>query len=235
MIVSDRSPSFIQWNAPVEPNDLGSGLRHGRQKRRAVGTEIDDGNFGFLLQALNELRGGHQYVAAIILDTQTAYPAVEDLQGVSPRAYLLGRVLCQHIDQFGDQFVPHLGRVVHQLLNFQVVPRSATLDHVAGESERCTAKADDRQLRPKMFGHECYGIRHVAQLPRPVGTKRGYVFRCADRLLNNRTFAGCKVKGQAHYLERQEQISKDDGRVNVEELRGSNGNFGSDLRFFADL
>src|SRR5580700_343216 len=84
MIVSDRSPSFIQRNAPVEPNDLGSGLRHGRQKRRAVGTEIDDGNFGFLLQALNELGGGHQYVAAIILDTQTAYPAVEDLQGVSP-------------------------------------------------------------------------------------------------------------------------------------------------------
>ena len=228
-------PAFVERNAPVEADDLGSGLRHRRQQRGAVGAEVDDGNVGFFLQALDELRGRHQRVAAIVFHAQAAHPAVEDLQHVGAGAHLLGGVLGQHVDQLADQLVPDFGRVVHQLLHFEVVPRAAALDHVAGQRERRAAEADHRQLGAEMLRHQRDGVGHVAQFGRAIGAQHAHVFGGAHRLLDDRPFAGREVKGQAHDFQRQQQVGKDDGGVDLQVLRGGDGDFGCELGLLADL
>ena len=52
----------------------------------------------------------------------------------------------------------------------------------------------------------------------------------AQRLLDHRTFSGLEVERQAHDFERQQQIGKDDGRIDVQRFGGRDGDFGCELR-----
>ena len=193
------------------------------------------GTLRFFLQALDELRGRHQRVAAIVLHAQAADPAVEDLQHVGAGAHLLGGVFRQHVHQLADQLVPNFGRVVHQLLHFQVVTRPAALDHVAGQRERRAAEADDRQLGAEMLHHQGDRVGDIAKFGGAIGAQHLHVFGGAHRLLDHRPFAGGEMEGQAHDFERQQQVGEDDGGVNLEELGGGDGHFGREFGLLADF
>ena len=49
--VIETLPAFVERDAPVETDDVGSGFFHRGQKRGAVGAEINDGRAGFLQTA----------------------------------------------------------------------------------------------------------------------------------------------------------------------------------------
>ena len=66
-----------------------------------------------------------------------------------------------------------------------------------------------------MLNHFADGFRHIAELRRRCVRRNFNIFSVAQRLFNDRPFAGLKTKGHAHDFERQEQVSEDDGRVHV--------------------
>src|SRR5271157_236031 len=45
---AEALPSGVERNAPVEANDVGAGFLHRGEKRRAVGSEVDDRRAGLL-------------------------------------------------------------------------------------------------------------------------------------------------------------------------------------------
>src|ERR1039457_725559 len=83
---TEAPPSGVERNTPVEADYLRASLLHRRQKRGAVSAEIDDWHASFL-QAFYEVRRMRQNVTPIIFDAQAAYPAIENLDGVSAGAH----------------------------------------------------------------------------------------------------------------------------------------------------
>ena len=57
----------------------------------------------------------------------------------------------------------------------------------------------------------------------------------ADRFFDDWAFSGGKMEWQAHDFERQQQVSKNDGGINVQNFRGCDGHFGGEARLLADL
>ena len=53
--------------------------------------------------------------------------------------------------------------------------------------------------------------------------------------MHHRAFAGLELERQAHGLERQQQVGKDDGRVHAQLFRGGDGDFGGELGLLADF
>ena len=62
-----------------------------------------------------------------------------------------------------------------------------------------------------------------------------HVFGGAEGLLDHRPFSGGEMEGQAHDLQRQQQVGEDDGGVNLQELGGGDGHFGGEFRLLADF
>ena len=86
-----------------------------------------------------------------------------------------------------------------------------------------------------MFRDQSYGFGNIAQLGGAVGAQVRDVFLAAHRLLDHRTLAGGKMKGQAHHFERQQQIGKNNGGIDAEKFGGRDGDFGGDRRLLADF
>ena len=68
-----------------------------------------------------------------------------------------------------------------------------------------------------------------------VGAELGYVFVAADRPFDDGAFASREMKGQAHDLERKQQIGENYGGVDAEKLSRGEGDFSGEFRFLADF
>ena len=200
-LVIEASPAFVERDAPVEADDVRSGLFHRGQERGAVGAEINDGRAGFL-QLLHHGGDVGQDVAAIVFHAEASDPAVENLDYVGAGAHLLGGILGGHRDQLAHQCVPVGGRVVHHFLGVDVVARASAFDHVAGEGEGRAAESDDRDAVGEMLRDQRDRFGDVAEIGGAVGAQVGDVFFAAHGLLDDGTFSGGEVKGQAHDFER---------------------------------
>ena len=119
-----------------------------------------------------------------------------------------------------EQLVPHLRLAVHHLFYFDVVARTAALDHVAGEGKRSAAEADHRQLVSPVLDAQANRLGNILQLRRAIGGEHLDVVGGAERLFDDRTFGGRKVEGQAHHLQRQQQVGKDDSGIHPQNLGG---------------
>ena len=53
--------------------------------------------------------------------------------------------------------------------------------------------------------------------------------------MDDRTLAGHELKGQPHAFEWQKQVSEDDRCINIELLRGGDGDLGGELGLLADF
>ena len=116
-----------------------------------------------------------------------------------------------------------------------VVARSAALDHVAGQRVRRAAEADDAEAIAEVRGDFLDGAGDVGQVVGAVGAQGAHIVRGAHGVMDDRPFAGLELEGQAHGLERQQQVGKDDGRVDAELFSGGDGNFGGESGLLANL
>ena len=86
-----------------------------------------------------------------------------------------------------------------------------------------------------MRGHFFDCPRHVSQIAGAVGAQRAHILGGAHRMMHHRPLAGLKLEVQAHRLQRQQQVGKDDGRVHAQLFRGGDGHLGGQLRLLADF
>src|SRR5580693_520852 len=96
--VLEIAPGLVEWDPPVEADDLGSGLTHRGKQCRGVGAKINYRGSG-LLQTLDQVRQVGQDVAAIVFDAEAADPTVENLDDVGAGVHLGGGVLGGDIHQ----------------------------------------------------------------------------------------------------------------------------------------
>ncbi len=116
-----------------------------------------------------------------------------------------------------------------------VVARAAAFDHVAGQGEGRTAKADDAEAVAEVRGNFLDGAGDVAKFVGAIGAQGCHVVGGAHGMMHDRAFAGLEFEGQAHGLERQQQVGKDDGRVDAELLGGGDGDLGREVGLLADF
>jgi hypothetical protein len=86
-----------------------------------------------------------------------------------------------------------------------------------------------------MFRDQGDRFGDITKLSGLVAAELGYIFLGADRLLDDRTFSGGEMEGQAHHFEGEEKISEDDGGVDSEKFGSGDSNFGREFGLFADL
>jgi hypothetical protein len=238
--VTDGAPALIEWDAPVEAEDVGPGLGHGGKHGGCVDAKVDDGDAeGF--DALHELGGGGEAVLAVVGDGERADPGVEDLDAVGAGFYLLLRVGDEDRIELLHQQRPCAVVCVHHLLGFDVVARAAALDHVAGEGEGCAAEADDAkavairagcgEVRGDLFDR----LRNVEEVLDTIGAEGLDVLERANGSVDLWTFAGYELEVETHGGEGEEEVGEDDGGVDVEALGGCDGDFCGDVGCAADV
>src|SRR5581483_6336777 len=231
---AETAPALVERNTPVKSDDFCASLLHGRQQGSALGTKINDRSAG-ATKILHQFGSSRQDITAIVFYAETSDPAIENLDDVRASGDLLGSVFGSDRHQLAHEFVPDLRGRVHHLFCVNVVARAAALDHVAGESKRCAAKTNDRQARSEMLANLAHGYGDVAEIGGAVGMQAGNILFLPNWLLDHGPFASRKMKGQAHDVERQQQVGKDDGGVDAENLGGRDRDLGSNFRFFADF
>ena len=174
-------------------------------------------------------------VIAIIRQRERTHPAIEDLYDIRSSLHLLAAVFREHDHDFIQQTAPSQRISIHQLLCLDVIPRSAALNHVAGQCVRRAAEADDSQPVAEMPSHFLNCGSHILKLTGAIGTQRAHIFGCPDRFVNHRSLTGLKFKVQTHRLQRQKQIGKDNCRIYAELFGCGNCHLGGQLRLFANL
>ena len=179
--------------------------------------------------------GRGQHEVAIVGDAQRACPAIEDLDDVGAGGDLLRGVFAEDGDELVEQHPPRGGLAIHQRLGVDVVARASALDHVAGEGERCSAKADDAEAVFEVGDDALDGLGDVAEFGGAVGAQALNIGERANRMMNDRAFAGLKLKGQSHAFEGQQQVGEDDRGVDIELLGGGDGDLGGELGLLADF
>ena len=113
-------PAPIERCAPVEANHVAAGVFHQRQKSRRVRAEVNHRNAGRAHFAQNQLRV-RQNVFAVIVRTERAHPAIEELNRLRPGVYLRDEVVGDEAGEFGNQRVPRLRVAILQAFGFDVV------------------------------------------------------------------------------------------------------------------
>ncbi len=103
--VVETAPCRVERNAPVEAEDVGSGLAHRGEQAGGVDSEVNYGHTHCLHFADEGLRGGQDEVA-VVLDAQRARPAVKDLDGVGSGLDLLGGEITQDKGELVEQHAP---------------------------------------------------------------------------------------------------------------------------------
>src|ERR1700686_3002793 len=100
----------------------------------------------------------------------------------------------------------------------EIVAGGAALAHFAGGREGRSAETDDGELAGEMFPDQGDRFGDITKFRGSVGAELGYIFLGADGLLDDRTFPGGKMEGQAHHFEGEEKISEDDCGVDSEKF-----------------
>ena len=86
-----------------------------------------------------------------------------------------------------------------------------------------------------MGGNLANGLRDIAQLGGAIGAQPVDVRGRANRGMDHRTLGRLEGEIQAHALERQKKVGKDDGRVDVQLLGGGDRDLGGELGVLADF
>ena len=87
----------------------------------------------------------------------------------------------------------------------------------------------------EMLCDQAHRLGNIAQFGGAVGAQVRDVFLAAHRLLDHRSFAGGKMKRQAHHFERQQEVGEDDGGVDAEDFGSGDGDLGGQRGLLADF
>ena len=233
-VMADGAPAFVERLPPVEADHVGASGSHRAEQPSGLDAEVDD-RHAEVLHGADEAFRGYESVVVVVGQRERTNPAVEDLDDVGAGLDLETAVFDQDCDQLVQKHAPCDRLAIHQFLGLDVVARSAAFDHVAGQRVRRAAEADDAEAIAEVRGDFLDGAGDVGEVIGPIGAQGRHIGRSAHGMMHDRPFAGLELEGQAHGLERKQQVGKDDGRVDAELFSSGDGDFGGDLRLLADL
>ncbi len=173
---------------------------------------------------------------AIIVRVQRADPRVEHLHDVHARVDLREEIVGDDVRQKLAEAMPGFRRSVHQRLRMSERGGMSTFDRVGRQRERCARKSDQRDAPGELVLDLTDGIQHVRQLvARIEAAHAGEVGRGAQRPFDLRAFALDEIERDAHVLERQQQIRKQDRGIHVDPAHRLQRDFGREVGRAADV
>src|SRR5512142_3023254 len=132
--------------------------------------------------------------------------------------------------------MPARGFAVHHLLGVEVVCALATLDEVAGKGKRGARKANQRRFAVELRAQQADRRQHVIETMFWIEDPEVLdVSLRAHRVTYHGPFAGLKLEGRAHRFEGQQQVSEQDGCVDVVGSHRLQGDLYGELRVLAEL
>lgn len=227
-------PSGIEIDAPVDA-DYGPSIESEEgEEGRISGPKIDERNGGD--NGIDESAHVGEEKRLVVARSKAANPRIEELNDLSPGSDLFIQVERDRIGEFFHEDVPGGGIAIHHLFGEGEVTTASPFDHVAGEGEGGSRKADNRYGGWEGSASESHRIGN--ELERFHAGKRSHAIDIAgepERVVDDGAVPWCEFEMHAHRLEDGEQIGEDDGRIDADALHGGDHDFRAELRVFAEF
>ena len=215
-VVPDPIPRVVQRDAPVSANDAAARLANLAQDRARADAEMDRWHV-VGSERVEDAAGMGQDEFAVVAGIQRADPRVEYLDRVDAGFNLRDEVVGHQIREQPAEAMPRVGRAVHQRLGLGEAVGVTAFDRIRGERERRSRKADERHPAAERFLDLPDGLKDMRQMlawiESPQARDVGFVL---DGILDCRPFALDEIEPDSHGLEREQQVGKQDGRVDLD-------------------
>ena len=148
-----------------------------------------------------------------------AAPGVENLHRLRARFNLSVQVRRHSASIDVKNGVQQIRPTIEHLLHRRKVLRRTAFNHVAGEREGRTRKADERHAVVERPANDAHRIRHIAKLVRWIRhiERLDVLFR-ANRLGEHRPLALHKGKPQPHRIRHRKNVRKKNGGIQTKSI-----------------
>ena len=231
---TEPASGFIQRHPPVHADHRTARLAHQLQQGRRPRAKVDQRDI-LSLEPIEDEPDMGLHVLTVVLGAQAAHPTVKELDGLRPCPDLALQIFRHHTRELVQEPVPHGRLPVHEALGLDVMARGAPLDGIARERERRAGKSDQRHASVQRAAGQPDRLRHEPELLSADKPERVHIRTGPDRIVNDRTFALLERDAQAHWLEREQDVGEDDGRIEGEALDRLQRDLGRQFRRLAHL
>jgi len=223
-------------HTPIHGEHVGPGLGNGGEKMVGSLGVVDDRRLRVRgVQSRDDLLNRGQDEGFVFGEGELATPGVEELHGRSAGGDLGLQVGNRGLRDALEERTE--GRRVGAKKGFYDGERigAAAFDHVAGEGPGGGGEAENRNVRAKFTDDAANGFGKEPGFALGIKAMEGLdVGFAANRFGKMRT-AITKFERQAHRFGRNENVGKNDDRINAEPPEGLQGDFGSEVRRFANF
>ena len=228
-IGADALPRFVQRRAPVGADHVAAGLAQQIENRAGAHAKMNRRHAG-RRDAREDFRGVRQDELAVVGRIQRTDPRVEYLHAVDPRFDLRNQVIADDLRDEVAETMPRSGVAVHERLRVSEVVRVAAFDGVRGERERRTGESNQRHAVSQRRLDLSNRVQNVAELLTRLEPADTSEVRLGPQwALDCRSFALYEVERNAHRLEREQQVRKQDGSVDVDPTHRLERDFGREI------
>ena len=177
-----------------------------------------------------------QDILTIVVRTKRAYPRIKQLYRLRARFNLSVEIPDESASNQRHHRVPGAAVVVHQRLRVHIVFRGAPFNNVRRKREWRSRKSNQRQILAQRLS--CFANRSEdkTQCLYVIDFTQAIHVDCRARwIVDNWSLAFVKFKLQAHRLDDQKNVGKDNCRIHSESFGRRYRNLRSQLRRLAQL
>ena len=234
-VPTDSLPSLVERDAPVEPDDVPSGLADVFQELTRTDAEVDRRT----VEGSERLEDGGAVwldVAAIVFRAEVPHPTVEYLQHLRARLGLGSQVRDRDGRELAHERGERFRLPVHEALRLDEGARGPAFDQITRQRKGCARETDQRGLRRQLVAHHAERReRGRERLAGFYGAQRGHVAGRPHGVPDGGAHVGDEVQLHTHGHERKQDVSEDDGAVHPEAPNRLQRYLRRQLRLCADV
>lgn len=228
-------PRFVERDSPISPKHISSRLSHRVQNRPGGDTKVNRWHAVSLDGTEDLLRVGQDKLA-IVVDVQCADPRIEHLDGVDAGIDLRHEIIGHHAGESIGEAMPGGRIAVHQTLRERTVVRVAAFYRVRRQGEGGARESNQGDSARELMLDQSNRIQGEGQGFSGIGRSHRLDILCrSDGTLDRGAFAFDKVERNAHGLEWQQEIGKEDRRIDLDSSQRLQRDLGGKLRRAAQL
>ncbi len=109
--------------------------------------------------------------------------------------------------------MPRLRLAIHQLLGKEIVPRASALDRITRERERRPGKSNQGHPTVQGASNLTDGFGYILEFASINDVESFDVRLVSHRIMDHRSLALRKLQAETHRFKRQQDVGKNDGRI----------------------
>src|SRR6185437_14074523 len=219
-------------NPPVDADDIATCLAHLPKNGRGAGAEMNHRHTFPLEPIENPLNVRHN-ILDIVAGRKTADPTIEKLNRLSTRLDLSPEIPGKHTCKLVHEAMPGVRIAIHHLLGVQIVAGPSALNGVARKRERRTGKPNQRYSSIEGASGLADGLGHILQFVAIDHLEVIHRRSVTNRVVNDRSFSRRKLETHPHWLQRQQDVGKNNGGIQWKSVNRLESDLSCKLRCLA--